>query len=48
MSRDQMLRVAASVRQGRFTEVKGTYHHLVLDDPAAFADLVTGWAPTRG
>ena len=48
MSRDQMLRVAASVRQGRFTEMRGAYHHLVLDDPAAFADIVTGWAPIRG
>jgi pimeloyl-ACP methyl ester carboxylesterase len=48
MDRDQMLRVATAVRQGQFAELKGAYHHLVLDDPAGFAALVTGWAPARG
>jgi pimeloyl-ACP methyl ester carboxylesterase len=47
MDRDQMLRVATAVRQGQFAEVKGAYHHLVLDDPAGFASVVTGWAPAR-
>jgi esterase len=48
MDRDQMLRVATAVRQGQFAEVKGAYHHLVLDDPAGFASIVTGWAPALG
>jgi hypothetical protein len=33
------------VRQGQFAELKNTYHHLILDDPAGFAALVTAWAP---
>jgi esterase len=48
MSREQMLRVATGVRQGQFAEVKDAYHHLVLDDPAAVADVVAGWTPVRG
>ena len=48
MDRDQMLRVATAVRQGQFAEVKNAYHHLVLDDPAAFTAVVTAWAPARG
>jgi pimeloyl-ACP methyl ester carboxylesterase len=45
MDRDQMLRVATAVRQGQFGELKNAYHHLILDDPAGFAALVTAWAP---
>ena len=48
MDRDQMLRVATAVRQGQFAEVKNAYHHLVLDDPAAFVSVVTAWTPARG
>jgi esterase len=47
MDRDQMLRVATAVRQGQFAEVTNAYHHLVVDDPAAFAAVVTAWAPAR-
>ena len=46
MDRDEMLRVATAVRQGQFAEVKNASHHLILDDPVAFAALVRGWAPT--
>ncbi len=48
MSRESGQRVAAAVKNGRFAEVKGAYHHLVLDDPAQFAAIVEGWlAETR-
>jgi pimeloyl-ACP methyl ester carboxylesterase len=46
MDRDQMLRVATAVRQGQFAELKNAFHHLILDDPAGFAALVTRWAPS--
>ena len=48
MDRDQMLRVAAAVRQGQFAELANASHHLVLDDPAGFAELVLGWVPATG
>jgi pimeloyl-ACP methyl ester carboxylesterase len=43
MDRDTMLRVATTVRRGQFAEIKGAWHHLVLDDPAAFVATVTTW-----
>ena len=48
MDREQMLRAATTVRLGQFAEVRGAQHHLVLDDPAGFAAVVTGWTPARG
>lgn len=48
MEREQMLWAATSVRLGQFAEVREAYHHLVLDDPAGFAKVVTGWTPARG
>jgi pimeloyl-ACP methyl ester carboxylesterase len=48
MDREQMLRAATAVRLGQFAEVREAYHHLVLDDPAGFAAVVTGWTPARG
>lgn len=43
MSRDAGQRVAATVKRGRFAEIDGVYHHLILDDPARFVALVQGW-----
>ena len=48
MDREQMLRAATAVRLGQFAEVREAYHHLMLDDPAGFAAVVTGWTPARG
>jgi hypothetical protein len=46
--KEAWLRVATSVQRGQFAEVKGAYHHLILDDPAQFVSIVTGWlAATR-
>ena len=48
MDKEAWLRVATSVQRGQFAEVKGAYHHLILDDPAQFVSIVTGWlAATR-
>ena len=51
MDRDAWLRVATTVQQGQFAEIKDAWHHLVLDDPAAFVTTVTTWldrvAPPR-
>jgi pimeloyl-ACP methyl ester carboxylesterase len=51
MDRDAWLRVATSVQQGQFAEIKDAWHHLVLDDPAGFVSTVTAWldrvAPPR-
>ena len=51
MDRDAWLRVATSVQQGQFAEIKDAWHHLVLDDPAGFVSTVTTWldrvAPPR-
>jgi pimeloyl-ACP methyl ester carboxylesterase len=33
MDRAAMLRVATTVSRGQFAELKGAWHHLVLDDP---------------
>jgi pimeloyl-ACP methyl ester carboxylesterase len=43
MDRAQMLRVATTVNRGKFAEIPGAYHHLVLDDPPAFAAVVERW-----
>jgi len=43
MDRDAWLRVATAVQRGQFAEVKDAWHHLVLDDPAAFCSIVTTW-----
>ncbi len=43
MDRAAMLRVATTVPRGQFAELKGAWHHLVLDDPPRFASLVTDW-----
>ena len=43
MDRAAMLRVATTVQRGQFAELKGAWHHLVLDDPARFVSLVTDW-----
>ena len=51
MDRDAWLRVATTVQQGQFAEIKDAWHHLVLDDPASFVSTVTTWldrvAPPR-
>ncbi len=43
MDREAWLRVATSVQRGQLAEVKGAHHHLILDDPAQFVSIVTGW-----
>jgi pimeloyl-ACP methyl ester carboxylesterase len=43
MDRDAWLRVATAVQRGQFAEVKEAWHHLILDDPAAFCSIVTSW-----
>jgi pimeloyl-ACP methyl ester carboxylesterase len=43
MDRDAMLRVATTVQRGQFAEIKGAWHHLILDDPAGFVSTVTAW-----
>jgi pimeloyl-ACP methyl ester carboxylesterase len=43
MDRDAWLRVATAVQRGQFAEVKDAWHHLILDDPAAFCSIVTTW-----
>ena len=39
-------RVAATVRDGTARELAGTHHHLVVEDPAAFARAVLAWRGT--
>jgi len=46
MSREAGLRVAATVKRGRLVEIESAYHHLILDDPAQFVSIVTGWLST--
>jgi pimeloyl-ACP methyl ester carboxylesterase len=46
MDREALLRVATNVQRGQFAEVKGAHHHLILDDPAQFVAIVTGWLST--
>jgi pimeloyl-ACP methyl ester carboxylesterase len=43
MDREAWLRVATNVQRGQFAEVKGAHHHLILDDPAQFVSIVSGW-----
>lgn len=43
MDRDAWLRVATAVQRGQFAEVKDAWHHVILDDPAAFCSIVTTW-----
>jgi len=43
MDRDAWLHVATSVQRGQFAEVKDAWHHVILDDPAAFCSIVTTW-----
>ncbi|HKW91385.1 MAG TPA: hypothetical protein VJX92_05755 [Methylomirabilota bacterium] len=43
MSRESGQRVAVTLRDGRLIEMKGAYHHLVLDDPDRFVTIVSGW-----
>jgi pimeloyl-ACP methyl ester carboxylesterase len=43
MDGDALIRVAATVQRGTPAEVKGAYHHLILDDPAQFVSIVDGW-----
>jgi esterase len=37
-------RVAATVQRGRCAELPGTYHHLIVEDPAGFVELVDAWS----
>ena len=46
MSREAGLRVAATVKRGRLVESESAYHHLILDEPAQFVSIVTGWLST--
>jgi pimeloyl-ACP methyl ester carboxylesterase len=43
MSRAAAERVAATVKRGTCAELKNTWHHLILDDPAGFAGAVARW-----
>src|SRR5205809_1084006 len=43
MPREAGERVTAVLQQGSFVEVKDAWHHVILDDPAAFADAVSRW-----
>ena len=43
MDRDAWLRVATTVQRGQFAEIKGAWHHLILDDPSGFVSTVTAW-----
>lgn len=46
MSRDQWLRVTTTVKLGEFAEVKGAFHHLIVDDPPQFVSIVEKWLTT--
>jgi len=50
MSRESGERVAATLRHGQLREMKGAYHHLILDDPDRFVSIVSDWlaSPARG
>lgn len=43
MDRDAAARVAAAVRLGEWAEIPKTFHHLIVDDPGAFARTVVDW-----
>ena len=46
MDKETWLRVATMVERGQFAEVKGAFHHLILDDPPQFVSIVTRWLGT--
>jgi pimeloyl-ACP methyl ester carboxylesterase len=46
MDKPSWLRVATSVKRGQFAEVKGAFHHLILDDPPQFVEVVSRWLAT--
>jgi pimeloyl-ACP methyl ester carboxylesterase len=43
MDRESWLRAATTVKRGQFAEVKGAFHHLILDDPPQFVAIVDRW-----
>ena len=47
MSGQTARRVAAAVREGTAVELAGTFHHLIVDDPAGFVALVRSWLDGR-
>ncbi len=48
MDKDVWLKVTTAVQRGQFAEVKGAFHHLILDDPPQFVSLVAGWLAKLG
>ena len=47
MTREAAERVAATVQHGTVMELPGTFHHLIVDDPAAFVARVESWLAQR-
>ena len=43
MTREAAERVAGTVRHGTVVELRNAFHHLIVDDPAGFAERVEGW-----
>jgi pimeloyl-ACP methyl ester carboxylesterase len=43
MTREAAERVAAAMRRGTAAELPGTFHHLIVDDPAGFVARVASW-----
>ena len=43
MPRDAGERVAAAPKRASFVELKDAWHHLILDDPAAFSHAIRSW-----
>ena len=43
MTRESAERVAGTVRHGTAVELPGTFHHLIVDDPAGFVARVDVW-----
>jgi pimeloyl-ACP methyl ester carboxylesterase len=43
MSMDEAEAVAGAVQRGEAAEIPGAFHHLIVDAPEAFAELVLGW-----
>jgi pimeloyl-ACP methyl ester carboxylesterase len=43
MDKASWVRVATTVKRGQFAEVRGAFHHLVLDDPQQFVDVINRW-----
>ena len=46
LTRELADRVVTKIRDARFVEIPGTYHHLVLDAPAAFARALADFLST--